>query len=106
MGSSAIAVRKESRHSAQLDRHPARGAACLGQDAADRRDAFVRDGQVLSATSPTQGPQATTQIEQEEVSLHQLWFALSREQRTQFGGHFSELLLRAVRQQNDLASTE
>jgi hypothetical protein len=25
-----------------------------------------------------------------------LWFALSHQQRVQFGGHFSEMLLRAV----------
>jgi hypothetical protein len=30
-----------------------------------------------------------------------LWFALSLQQRTQFGGHFSEMLLRVVRHQSD-----
>ena len=106
MGSSAIVVGEEGRHSTQFDRHPARGVSCLDQDPADRRDAIVGNGKVLSATSPAQAMQATSQIGQEEVGLHQLWFALPHERRTQFGGHFSELLLRAVRQQTDLTSTE
>jgi hypothetical protein len=32
-----------------------------------------------------------------------LWFALSHPQRVQFGGHFSEMLLRFVRHQNESA---
>ncbi|MBC8877027.1 MAG: hypothetical protein H8E44_46965 [Planctomycetes bacterium] len=106
MGSGAIVVGEEGRHSTQFDRHPARGVSCLDQDPADRRHAVVGNGQVLSATSLAQATQATTQIGQEEVELQQLWFALSGEQRTQFGGHFSELLLRAVRQQNEIIPTE
>ena len=106
MGSSAIAVREESRHSAELDRHPDGCVSCLDEIATDRCDELAGNGQVLSATPPAQATQATTQIDQEEVGLHQLWFALSHEQRAQFGGHFSELLLRAVRQENDFTSIE
>ena len=105
MGSSAIAIRKESRPSAQLDRHPARGIACVDEGTTDRRDEAAGHGQVLPATSPSQAMPATSDGNQEEeVALHQLWFALPPQQRTQFGGHFSELLLRAVRHQNDLTS--
>jgi hypothetical protein len=106
MGSRPIAVREESRHSTQLDGHPARGVSCLDQDPADRRDEVAGNGPVLSATSQAKTTPATTRIGQEEVGLHQLWFALPHERRTQFGGHFSELLLRAVRQQHEITSTE
>lgn len=106
MGSRPIAVREEGRHSTQVDGHPTRGVSCLDQDSADRRSEVVGIGQFLSTASPAQATEATTQISQEEVGRHQLWFALSRERRTQFGGHFSELLLRAVRQQNKLPSIE
>jgi hypothetical protein len=105
MGSRTIAVWEEGRHSTQFDRHPTRGVARLNQVSPDRCDEVVGTGQVLSATSG-QATQAKTQIDEEEVGVHQFWFALPHEQRTRFGGHFSELLLRAVRQQSDLTSTD
>lgn len=101
MGSSAIAVREESLASAQLDRHPARGVACTDEGTTDRCDEVTGHGQILSATSPVQTTQATTRIVQGEVGLDQQWFALSHQRRTEFGGHFSEMLLRVVRHQND-----
>lgn len=104
MGTSAISVRKESRRSTQLNRHPSRGVSCLDQDPAGRRDAVAGDGQVLSTTSPAQATQATTESGKEEVELQQLWFGLSPQRRAEFGGHFSELLLRAVRQRNDITA--
>lgn len=106
MGSRPIAVRQESHHSSPFDGYPTRGVSCPDQDSADRCGKVVGNGQVLSATPPAQATQTPTRIGQEEVGLHQLWFALPHERRTQFGGHFSELLLRAVRQQNDPTSTE
>ena len=102
MGSSAMAIREESCHSAQLNRHPDRHASDLHQGAASRRDEAVGIGQVLPAASRarTQETQATPPVAQ-EVALHDLWFALPHQQRVQFGGCFSEMLLRAVRRQND-----
>ena len=101
MGSSAIAIREESRHSADLDRHPDGCVSCLDEIATDRCDELAGNGQVLSATSNAQETQATPENVQDDVGLHELWFALSHEQRVQFGGHFSEMLLRAARRQND-----
>jgi len=102
MGSSAIPVREESRHSTHLDGHPDGGVSCPHEITADRCDEVAGDGQVLSATSSTQEARATPRnAQEEEVGLQQLWFALSHQQRTRFGGHFSEMLLRVVRQQTD-----
>jgi hypothetical protein len=106
MGSSAVAVREESRRSAQFDRYPTRGFSGLNEGAADRCDEVAGNAPLLSANSPAQEMQTTTQIVPDEVDLHAVWFALSQQQRLQFGGHFSEMLLRAVRQQNKLTSTE
>lgn len=103
MGSSAMAIGEESRPSAHRDRHSARGVACVDEATTDRCNKVAGNGQILPATSPIQ--ETTRSHREEEVALHQLWFALPPQQRTQFGGHFSELLLRAVQQQNDLAST-
>ncbi len=103
MGSSAIGIGEESRHSAHLDRHPERCASRVDESDADRCDEVAGNGQVLSATSLTQETQATPQILPAEVGRHELWFALPHEQRVQFGGHFSEMLLRAVRHQNESA---
>ncbi len=97
MGSSAISVREEGGHSARFDRHPDRGASGIDEGAAARCDEAAGIGQVLSAASFAQETQATRQIGPDEVGLHELWFALSCQQRTQFGGHFSEMLLRVVR---------
>ena len=101
MGGSAIALREEDSHSACLDRHPKGRGSCLEDIATDRCVEINGDGKVLSATPGTEETQATPQIVQGEIGLHELWFALSHQQRVQFGGHFSEMLLRAVRQQND-----
>lgn len=105
MGSRTIAVREEYRHSTHFDRHPTRGVACVNSVSPDRRDEVVGTGQVLSAAS-TQATQVETQVRPEEIGPHQVWFALPREQRSRFGGHFSELLLRAVQRQNNLISVE
>jgi len=102
MGSSAVAIREESCRSAQFDRHPDPYASGLRQGAAGRRDEAAGIGQVLPAAScaVAEGTQATPSVAQ-EVALHDLWFALPRQQRVQFGGCFSEMLLRALRRQND-----
>jgi hypothetical protein len=102
MGSSAVAIREESRRSAQLDRYSDRYASDLHQGAAGRRVEAAGIGQVLPAASParTQETRATPSVAR-EVALHDLWFALPQQQRVQFGGCFSEMLLRAVRRQND-----
>jgi len=76
MGSSAVALRAESRPSAQLDRHPARGVACVDKGTTDRCDEVAGDGQVLPATSWTQATPTKTHKDREEVAVHQLWFAL------------------------------
>lgn len=105
MGSRTIADREECRHSAHVDRHPTRGVACVHSISPDRRDEVVGTGQVLSAASG-QATQVETQVRPEEIEPHQVWFALPSEQRSRFGGHFSELLLRAVQHRNDLISVE
>ena len=106
MGSSAICVRRESRHSAHLDRHSAQSDSRVDAGTADRCDEITGNSEVLSATCPVQTTQATTRIVQGEIGLDQQWFALSHQRRKEFGSYFSELLLRAVRQQNNLTSTE
>jgi hypothetical protein len=48
------------------------------------------------ATGKAKETEAAAQVRQSEVVLHDLWFALSRQEQLQFGGQFSRMLLRAV----------
>mgnify|MGYP001825860886 CR=1 FL=1 len=101
MGSSGIALKDEDRHSVGVDRYLEGRVSGLDGIATSRRTAAIEDGDVLSTTSDTEAAQAKTRILQEEVASQGLWFALSYQQRTQFGGHFSEMLLRAVQRQTE-----
>lgn len=96
MGRSAIVLREKDGHSSGVDRRPEICNSCLDGRPADRSAEIAGDGGVLSTTSLAEEKQATTQILEEDVDLRELWFALSHQQRVQFGGHFSEMLLRAV----------
>lgn len=96
MGISTIALREENGHTSLVDRHSQGCDAHFDHFTASRCAATGGNGEVLSTAPVAEEAQATTEIIQEEVGLHQLWFALSREKRIQFGSHFSEMLLRAV----------
>ena len=99
MGISAITLWEESSDSARVDRHPQGCCVHDQQVTAGRRDSAGGNGEVLSATLLAEKTQATPEIIQDEVGRHRLWFALSEQQRAQFGSHFSEMLLRAVLRQ-------
>lgn len=97
MGSSPIALREERRHTSGMDRHSE--GSCSGPEEITAVGCAPVAGadDVLSATPLAEEAQTATQVIAPGVGLHELWFALSRQQRAQFGGHFSEMLLRAVR---------
>lgn len=101
MGSSGIALKEEDRHSVGVDRYLKGRVSGLDEIATSGRTATIEDGDILSTTSSTEEAQAKTQIFQEDVASQGLWLALSHQQRTQFGGHFSEMLLRAVQRHTE-----
>ncbi len=105
MGRSAVSVREEVGGSALLDRRPKRCGSNPENIAAGRWVETAGDGPFLPAVGLAEEKQATAQCVESEVDLHELWFALSRHDQEQFGGHFARMLLRIVRLQTKSASS-
>ena len=103
MDCGAIAVGNKGGGAGLLDRFTAKGHSGETEIATGRSFPFASDGQALSpveyARSGQAGPQAEEdEAGEDEIGLDQLWFALSRNQQVQFGGHFARMLLKAVQQ--------
>ena len=96
MGSGAITVREEGSDTALEDRYSEESVASLEVIAASRCAKTAGDVTILPATGLADESQTTAQSNQREVALHEYWFALSRQEQVQFGGHFSRILLRAA----------
>lgn len=97
---SATTVRDENCDTAGVDRHPEEGLSLAQDVPTDRCDQIAGTVGLLSAAERSNDKAAETeaaaQVGQSEVALHDLWFALPRQQQLQFGGQFSRMLLRAV----------
>lgn len=98
MDCGAIAVGNKGGGAGVLDRYTARGHSGETEIAAGRSFPFASDGQALSRAEYARSGQTTPQAEEDEIGIDQLWFALSRNQQVQFGGHFARMLLKAVQQ--------
>ena len=96
----ATTVRDENRVTTCVDRHPEEGLPVPQDVSTDRCDQAAGDVASVSAVELSSGKanetEAAAQGGQSEVALHDLWFALSRQEQLQFGGQFSRMLLRAV----------
>ncbi len=100
MGCGATTVGHENRDTAGVDRYPEEDLS-LPQDVSPNRCAQTAGNgtNVLSAelsNDKANETEATAQVGQTEVAVHDQWFALSRQEQVQFGGQFSRMLLRAV----------
>jgi hypothetical protein len=101
MGSSAIAHGDEGRCSACVDRHPEGRVSRPADGTTHRREQVAGDVEILPATfAAPEAPPARAEIPP-TVTPNDVWLALPHQQRMQFGGCFSEMLLRAVRRQSD-----
>ena len=100
MGCGATTVGHKNRDSAGVDRHPKESLPFSQDVSADRCGQTAGDvtsvPAVELATGKAKQTEAAAQVGQSEVVLHDLWFALSRQEQLQFGGQFSRMLLRAV----------
>ena len=96
----AITVGHENRDTAGVDRHSEEGLSRPHDDSADRCVQTAGDVTSVPAVELANGKaketEAAAQVAQAEVVLHDLWFALSRQEQLQFGDQFSRMLLRAV----------
>ena len=96
----ATTVRDENRDPACVDRHPEEDLSLPQDVSTDRGDQAAGDVTPVSAVELSNGKanetEAAAQVGQSEVALHDLWFALSRQEQLQLGGQFSRMLLRAV----------
>jgi hypothetical protein len=100
MGSHRFAHGKASGHPAGLDRHSEAQASRTDPIAATRCEATSGDGNVLSSASGAEAMPKAKEGLRNEVVLQEVWFALSQQQRHQFGGCFSQMILRAMKHQN------
>ena len=98
MDCGAIAVGDKGGGAGLLDRRAARGDSGESEITAGRSFPFASDGQALPRVEYARSDQTTPQTEEDEIGLDQVWFALSRNQQVQFGGHFARMLLKAVQQ--------
>jgi hypothetical protein len=97
MGRAAVIVGGTGCHSGVLDglaaREPAPDEGPSGDLSADGHGT----GQVLSRPAPAPAFSATEGTST-EVELGLLWFELSAEERARFGGCFSQMLVKAVKE--------
>ena len=100
MGCGATTVGQEICDTAGVDRHSEEGLSLPHDDSADRCGQTAGDvtsvPAVELANDKAKKTEAAPQVGQAEIVLHDLWFALSRQDQLQFGGQFSRMLLRAV----------
>jgi hypothetical protein len=96
---SSVSVREEGCGAGFVDRHSEPCRASETTDVAAARSIEpAEDGRILPS-APVAEKCPPSQNAGNEIALHELWFALPRQEQQQFGGHFSRMLLRIVQSQ-------